>query len=149
MCVFAANHQWIAESAYTSLWQAAQADPLSEVRSTKPTTLIILRRLNSLCAAVPARSLTRRQFGMLDEGPDHDEVKLVGVAGIREKHVQRGEVEGIAAAGGSIDSDHDPSGRHVICFSVICLRSRFVLLVSMVKMRALWRSRSAQNFSNF
>ena len=63
---------------------------------------------------------------MLDGGPDHDEVKLVGVAGIREKHVERGEVEGIAAAGGSIDSDHDPSGRHVICFSVICLRSRFV-----------------------
>ena len=61
----------------------------------------------------PARSLTRRHPGLRDRGPDHGDVKLVGIAGGREQQVPRGEIEGIAAVGGAIDSDHDIAS-HVV-----------------------------------
>ena len=40
-------------------------------------------------------------------------MKLVGIAGGREQQVPRGEIEGIAAVGGAIDSDHDIAS-HVV-----------------------------------
>ena len=87
---------------------------------------------------------------MLDWGPDHDQVKLVGVAGICEKHVERGEVKGIAAAGGAIDSDHDPAS-HVVCFCVTCLCiTRFDLILCQWEICEISGVlESAQNFSNF
>ena len=71
----------------------------------------------------PARSLTRRHPGLRDRGPDHGDVKLVGIAGVHEQQVERGVVEGIAATGRAVDSDHNFAGRH----DVVCLRGVHII----------------------